>query len=81
MPIGVIEILGPGCSRCMETFRIVTEVIKEAGLSCAVLKVEDINRMVALGLTSTPGVAVDGTVVISGRIPKADEVRKALGLV
>ncbi len=80
MPIGVIEILGPGCWRCKATFEVVSEVVKEAGLACRVLKVEDVNRMVDLGLLSTPGVAVDGKVVIHGRIPKADEVRKALGL-
>ena len=81
MPIGVIEVLGPGCSRCKETFRIVSEVVSEAGLSCPVLKVEDVNRMVDLGLLATPGIAVDGKVVIFGRIPRADEVRKVLGLV
>jgi protein-disulfide isomerase len=34
--------------------------------------------MIELGLLATPGVAVDGKVVLSGRIPKADEIRELL---
>ncbi|MGZ8796863.1 MAG: thioredoxin family protein [Thermoanaerobaculia bacterium] len=75
-----IEVLGPGCSRCKETFRVVQHVVEQEGLSIEVVKDESIERMMALGLMATPGVAIDGKVVISGRIPKADEVRHLLGL-
>lgn len=40
-----------------------------------VVKDESMERMMALGLMATPGVAIDGKVVMSGRIPKAEEVR------
>ncbi len=75
-----IEVLGPGCSRCKETFRVVQHVVEQAGLQVEVVKDESIERMMALGLMATPGVVIDGKVVISGRIPKADEVRHLLGL-
>ena len=75
-----IEVLGPGCMRCKETFRVVQHVVEQAGLPIEVVKDESIERMMALGLMSTPGVAIDGKVVISGRIPKAEEVRQLLGV-
>lgn len=75
-----IEVLGPGCIRCKETHRVVQHVVEEAGLDVEVVKEESIERMIALGLTATPGLAIDGKVVISGRIPKADEVRRLLGV-
>jgi small redox-active disulfide protein 2 len=75
-----IEILGPGCTRCKETYRVVQHVIERAGLDAEVVKDESIERMMALGLMSTPGVAVDGKIVLSGRIPKAGEVRQLLGI-
>ena len=75
-----IEVLGPGCMRCKETFRVVQHVVEQAGLPIEVIKDESIERMMALGLMATPGVAIDGKVVISGRIPKAEEVRQLLGV-
>jgi small redox-active disulfide protein 2 len=75
-----IEVLGPGCGRCKETFRIVQEVVHDSGLDFEVIKEESIERMIALGIMATPGVAVDGKVVLSGRIPKADELRHLLGV-
>ncbi len=75
-----IEVLGPGCSRCKETFRIVQQVVADAGLDFEVVKDESIERMMALGLLATPGVAVDGTIVLSGRVPKPDDVRHLLGI-
>jgi small redox-active disulfide protein 2 len=74
-----IEILGPGCTRCKETYRVVEHVVRTEGLPFEVVKDETIERMMALGLMATPGIALDGKVILSGRIPKADEVRKLLG--
>ena len=78
--MGVIEILGPGCPRCHETHRVVRHVVDESGLGCEVRKVESLERMVDLGVMMTPAVAFDGRVVLAGRIPKAEEVRRLLGL-
>ncbi len=75
-----IEILGPGCTRCKETYRVVRHVVDAAGLKVEVVKDESIERMMALGLMATPGIAIDGQIVVSGRIPKADEVRHLLGI-
>jgi len=75
-----IEVLGPGCARCKETFRVVRHVVEESGVDAEVVKDESVERMMELGLLSTPGVAVDGKIAFSGRIPKAEEVRKVLGL-
>ena len=76
-----IEILGPGCARCKETYRVVRHVVEDAGINVEVVKEESIERMMALGLMATPGIAIDGKVVLNGRIPKAEEVRTLLGVV
>ena len=73
-----IEILGPGCSRCKETSRVVQNVVSKEQLPFDVEKVESIERMIELGLMATPGVAIDGKVVVYGRVPKADEIRALL---
>jgi small redox-active disulfide protein 2 len=75
-----IEVLGPGCSRCQETYRVVRHVVESAGLSCEVIKVESYQRIAELGVMATPAIAIDGGVVLAGRVPKTDEVRALLGL-
>jgi small redox-active disulfide protein 2 len=75
-----IEVLGPGCARCKETFRVVQHVVESAGLTCSVVKEESIQRMIELGVMATPAIVIDGSVVLSGRIPKADEVKALLGV-
>ena len=78
--VNVIEVLGPGCARCHETLRVVRHVVDEAHLDCLVEKNESVERMADLGVMRTPAVAFDGRVVLSGRIPKTEEVRHLLGL-
>ena len=73
-----VEVLGPGCSRCKETFRVVSHLVETERLPFDVVKSESMERMLELGLLSTPGVAIDGKVVVSGRIPKAEELRVIL---
>jgi len=75
-----IEVLGPGCARCNETYRVVSHVVETAKLGVEVVKDDSVERMLQLGLLSTPGVVIDGKVVLSGRVPKAAEVRELLGL-
>jgi small redox-active disulfide protein 2 len=75
-----IEVLGPGCARCKETFRVVQHVVESAGLTCSVVKNESNQRMIELGVLATPAVVIDGRVVLGGRIPKADEVKELLGI-
>lgn len=75
-----IEVLGPGCTRCKETYRVVQHVVESAGIQVELVKEESYERMAVLGLMATPGIAIDGRVVVSGRIPKAEEVRELLGI-
>jgi small redox-active disulfide protein 2 len=73
-----IEILGPGCARCRQTHRVIQQVVEREGLPVEVVKEESLARMAALNVMATPAVAVDGEVVLSGRVPSADEIRTLL---
>jgi small redox-active disulfide protein 2 len=79
-PVSVIEVLGPGCARCFETLRVVRHVVEQEHLACQVQKSESLERMAALGVMRTPALVFDDRVVLAGRIPQAEEVRRLLGL-
>jgi small redox-active disulfide protein 2 len=71
-----ITVYGPGCMRCRKTEEIVRQVVEETGIEATVAHVTDMQAIVAAGVMTTPAVAVDGVVKLSGRIPKAEEVRQ-----
>ena len=75
-----VLVLGPGCSKCKETYRVVERVIAENHLDVKLSKIEDIAEMMSYNIMTTPAVVVDGTVKIKGHVPTADEVKKALGI-
>jgi small redox-active disulfide protein 2 len=73
-----VEILGKGCPRCKQTEKLVRMAIEELGIDAVVEKVQDINEIISRGVVSTPAVAIDGKIVVSGRIPSLEEVKKFL---
>ena len=73
-----IEVLGPGCQKCKKLYELVEEVVKDLYPDADLQKVEDVNRMVELGMWATPGIAVDGEVVSTGRVPSVKEIHEIL---
>lgn len=78
--VSEVLVLGPGCAKCKETYKIVERMISENSLDVRLSKVEHITEMMKYNIMATPAVIVDGTIKIKGHVPSADEVKKALGL-
>ena len=75
-----IEILGTGCTKCKMLYEITQNAVKKAGIEAEIIKVEDPIEIMNYGVMSTPALAVDGEVKLSGRLPDSQEVIKILGL-
>lgn len=76
----VIEVLGPGCQKCQTTERVVREVIEAAGLNADVRHITDAVDIASRGVLATPGLIIDGVVVLAGRVPTRDQVASWLGV-
>lgn len=74
----MIQVLGTGCPKCKLLEEQTRKAAKEIGLECEVLKVSDIQAIVKMGVMMTPGLAVDGVVKVSGRVPSIDEIKKII---
>jgi small redox-active disulfide protein 2 len=70
----VIEVLGPGCQKCQYVEKIVREVVAAAGIDAEIRHVTDYAEIASRGILSTPGLVIDGTVVLAGRVPTRDQV-------
>ncbi|MEJ5258418.1 MAG: thioredoxin family protein [Fervidobacterium sp.] len=73
-----IEVLGSGCPKCKQTLKIIETAIQELGINAVVEKVQDIDEIISRGVVATPAVAIDGKVVLSGKIPTLDEAKALL---
>jgi small redox-active disulfide protein 2 len=73
-----IKILGPGCTRCLQTDKQVREAVAEAGVDATVEKVTDIREIARYGVFGTPAVVVNGEVKSVGKIPKKEEIKEWL---
>jgi small redox-active disulfide protein 2 len=76
----VIEVLGPGCAKCQYAERVVREVVEAAGIAAEIRHVVDYADIVARGVMSTPGLAIDGRVMLAGRVPTREQVAAWLGV-
>ena len=73
-----IKILGTGCTKCKTLEKITREVVVETGIEANVSKVEDIMQIMNYGVVSTPALVINEKVVIKGRVPSANEIKKIL---
>ena len=73
-----IEVLGPGCRNCVALDKLTHDAVATLGLDAEIHKVEDYAQIAAYNIMSTPGLVVDGTVILSGRVPKATELQELL---
>jgi len=76
--VTTIEILGTGCPKCVALEKVVSQVTQELEGNFEVKKVSDLQEIMAYNVVSTPGLVINGTVVSTGRLLSADEVKKLL---
>jgi small redox-active disulfide protein 2 len=71
-----IKILGTGCTNCKTLEKNVTRVVEEMGVDAQITKEEDIVNIMNYGVMRTPGLVINGKVIVSGRIPSDKEIQE-----
>jgi small redox-active disulfide protein 2 len=64
-----IKVVGPGCMNCEKLAEMCKEVIEENNVEAEIEKIKDINKFADLGIMMTPGLLLNNTVVVSGKLP------------
>jgi small redox-active disulfide protein 2 len=73
-----IEVLGSGCANCQKLEENARQAVSMAGVEAEVIKVTDYADIAARGVMNTPGLAIDGEVKSTGRIPSAGDIAEWL---
>lgn len=73
-----IKVLGTGCSRCRSLEHAARKAAEELNLDVSIEKVEDIQKIMEYGIMRTPGLVINGRVVLSGQVPGVSELKEIL---
>ena len=73
-----IKILGSGCANCQRLEERTKEAVEALGLDVNLEKVTDAAEIASYGIMRTPGLVVDDTVVVAGRVPSTREISDLL---
>ena len=74
-----IKILGTGCPKCKKLSELVEEAVSELGVLVEIIKVTDINKIIDYGVMVTPALVIDGDVMVAGKIPEKEEIKRWIG--
>ncbi len=73
-----IKVLGTGCAKCHSLEKTVKEVVSALKLDVKVEEIKDIQKIMQYPILMTPGLVINGKVVMSGKVPSKSEVERYL---
>lgn len=73
-----IEVLGPNCSKCDNTFKKVNQALDELKLEAELIKITDVFEIIDRGVDVTPALIIDGEIKFQGKAPTVEEIKKLL---
>ena len=72
------KIYGSGCAKCNLLAAHAETAAQELGIRYELEKVTDINSIIDAGVIRTPALAVNDKLVIEGKVPSAEKIKKFL---
>ena len=73
-----IQILGTGCAKCEKLAANAKQAAESLGLDYEMEKITDLNQIMAFGVMTTPGLVVDGKVLVAGKVPSQADIEKLI---
>ncbi len=73
-----IEVVGPGCAKCNLLEATTKAAADKLGIDYQIEHVRNISEFAKRGVLFTPGLTIDGKLVVSGRVPSEAEITTLL---
>lgn len=75
-----IQVLGSGCPTCKKLFELTQKAVAELDLKTEVEYVTDIQKIMELGVMSSPVLTINGKVALVGQLPNLEKIKELLTL-
>ncbi|MBN2724286.1 MAG: TM0996/MTH895 family glutaredoxin-like protein [Deltaproteobacteria bacterium] len=73
-----LQILGTGCPKCKKLTEHAKTASEKFPGEYEIVKIDDINEIISFGIMQTPGLAVDGKILSTGKLLKVEEIEDLL---
>lgn len=74
-----IQVLGSGCPTCKKLYELTQLAVKELKINEEVEYITDIQKIIEMGVMSSPILAIDGKPVLTGIVPSIDKIKELIG--
>jgi small redox-active disulfide protein 2 len=76
--INSIQVLGSSCPNCKKLFELTQKAVTELDLKTEVEYITDIQKMIELGVMSSPVLTINGKVALVGQLPSLDKIKEII---
>jgi len=76
--INSIQVLGSGCPTCKKLFELTQEAVGQLNLGIEVEYITDIQKIIELGVMSSPVLTINGKVALVGQLPSLDKLKEII---
>jgi len=73
-----IQVLGSGCPTCKKLFELTKQAVSELKLKVEVEYITDIQKIIEMGVMSSPVLAIDGKAVLVGQVPDLEKLKEVI---
>jgi len=73
-----IQVLGSGCPNCKKLFKLTKQAVEELKIDTKVEYITDTQKIVELGVISSPVLAIDDKVAVAGLVPSLQKIKEAI---
>ena len=73
-----IQVLGSGRPTCKKLFELTKQAVSELKLKAEVEYITDIQKIIEMGVMSSPVLAIDGKAVLVGQVPDLEKLKEII---
>ena len=73
-----IQVLGSGCPTCKKLYELTKEAVAEMNLGTEVEYITDIQKIVEMGVMSSPVLAINGKPVMTGSTSDIERIKQLI---
>jgi len=73
-----IQVLGSGCPTCKKLFELTKQAVEELDLKTEVEYITDIQKIIEMGVMSSPVLAVNGKPALAGSLPDIEKIKNMI---